>query len=237
MCNAYSLTLPRSAIIEIAGDLARQLDLPLEPLKLPAELGPRYRYSPRQWAPILRLTETGRLELTMALWGFLIQGGKPGFAPTNARSDKLEQGWPWKLVSHDQRCLVLADGFFEPEKPAGDKAVVPWSYYARGNRQPFWMGGLWNLGPHPKTGEPTTSFTVITTAANQTIRIHNRMPVIIEDEDIHTWLQAGHTPQRLTTPYPPERMTGWRVADEARNARLPDQAGMIEPVAQTSLFD
>lgn len=237
MCNAYSLTLPRSAIVEIAEDLARQFDLELQPPELPQDLGARFRYSPRQQAPILRLDDQGRLTLSLALWGFLTSGGKPGFAPTNARSDKLEAGWPWKMVSREQRCLVLADGFFEPQKMAGDKAVVPWSYYALGNRQPFLMGGLFNHGPHPKTAETVPSFTVVTTDANETIKVHNRMPVMIDDTNALNWLAPGPVPLDLTKPYPPARMTGWQVPDEARNSRLRDHEGMIAPVAQVGLFD
>ena len=238
MCNAYSLSLPRQSILDIASGLAQQLDLELlDADGLPADLGVRFRYSPRQMAPILHLDDSGRLRWTMALWGFLTKGGKPGFAPTNARSDKLDGGWPWKMVSGTQRCLVPADGFFEPEKPAGDKSVVPWSYYALGNRQPFLMGGLFNFGPHPKSGDEVPSFTIVTTDANSVIRLHNRMPVMINDEQAGHWLEPGPIPQESTKPYPAARMTGWRVIDEARNSRIKDHEGMIEPVSQTSLFD
>ena len=153
MCNAYSLSLPRQAVIDFVIGLANQLELELGELALPEEFGPRYRYSPRQLAPVLDLDGAHRLRLRFALWGLTMPGGRKGFAPTNARGDKLCTGWPWKLISQDQRCLVLADGFFEPDKPAGDKATVPWSYYAMGNRQPFLMAGLFNAGLHPKTGE------------------------------------------------------------------------------------
>ena len=166
----------------------------------------------------------------MGLWGFLVKGGKPGFAPTNARDDKLVAGWPWKLVSRQQRCLVPADGFFEPEKP-GVKGAVPWSYYTLGNRQVFMMAGLWNEAPHPKTGEPVETYTVVTTTANGVIRKHNRMPAILEDVDLATWLKPGLVLTGALKPYPPERMTGWRVSDEARNPRIPDHPGLIESAA------
>ncbi len=229
MCNAYSITHPREAILEIADGLAGQLDLPLDQSGLPADLMPRYRISPRQWAPILYVADD-HLVLTMALWGFLTKGAKPGFAPTNARDDKLTSGWPWKMVSKSQRCLVPADGFFEPEKPAGAKGTVPWSYYAMGNRQIFMMAGLWNRASDLKTGEPVDTYTIVTTSTSAVIRIHDRMPAIVEEDQMRSWLMPGTVPSELLKPYPAERMTGWRVTDEARNSRLPDHAGMVEPV-------
>lgn len=232
MCNAYSLTHPRNDIAQLGIDLARLLGLELDASDLPDDLRPRYRISPRQLAPILRREGEGKLRWSMGLWGFLTKGGKSGFAPTNARDDKLASGWPWKMVSRHQRCLVPTDGFFEPEKRAGEKGTVPWSYYAMGNRQLFLMAGLWNAAEHPKTGEPVESFTVVTTSANAAIRVHDRMPLIVGDEDLETWLRPGDVPSALLKPYPGERMTGWRVIDEARNSRIADHAGMVEPISE-----
>lgn len=235
MCNAYSFTPSRNELVGLANDLAQELGLVLDVTGLPEDLRPRYRYSPRQMAPILRQEDGGTLICELALWGLLTKGGKPGFAPTNARDDKLTTGWPWKMISRAQRCLVPADGFFEPEKEAGAKGTVPWSYYAMGNRQPFFMGGLWNAAAHPKTSETVTTYTVVTTSANDAIRIHNRMPVILEDDGLATWLSPSEVPAHLLKPYPGERMTGWRVMDEARNSRIPDHEGMIEPAAHEDL--
>ena len=56
------------------------------------------------------------------------------------------------------------------------------------------------------------------------------MPLILDDDDHATWLRPGDVPGELLKPYPGERMTGWRVIDEARNSRITSHAGMIEPV-------
>lgn len=233
MCNAYSLTLPRAAVVEFVQEIA----IEFQSSAFQPDWEPRYRISPRQQAPVLLLGETGRLELTMAHWGFLISGGKPGFAPTNARADKLATGWPWKLSSKERRCLVPADGFFEPEKLAGDKAVAPWSYYTIGNRRPFWMGGLFNLGPHPKSGREALSYTIVTTDSNPAIRVHNRMPVILDDHQALSWITPGAVPLGLTEPFKHSTIRGWRVSDTAKNSRISDHEGMIAPLAQNSLFD
>lgn len=229
MCNAYSLTHGRSEIAALGRALALRLATTLDVAAIPADLEPRYRISPLQRAPILLRAGDGGVVGTMGKWGLLVSGGKAGFAPTNARDDKLESGWPWKMISRPQRCLVPADGFFEPEKKAGVKGTVPWSYYAMGNRQLFAMAGLWNRAGDPRSGEMVTSFTVVTTSANAAIRVHDRMPLILEDDDLAAWLAPGAVPTALLRSYPAERMTGWRVIDEARNSRIADHPGMLEP--------
>lgn len=231
MCNAYSLTHPRSDMIAFAEDLARQLDLVLAPSPDPPSTSPpiRYRISPTQFAPILRLGEAGELALDQAYWGFLVAGARRTFAPTNARDDRLTETWPWQQFSRAQRCLVPADGFFEPEKPAGAKGTVPWRYYAMGNRQPFYMAGLYNRAPHPKTGAATLSFTIVTTEANALIYRHNRMPAILDDEACRRWLAPGAVPHSVLGPFPASQMIGHRVCDAARNSRALEHPSMIEP--------
>ena len=236
MCNAYTLTHARAEIRRFAAELAAQLGLLLDDSGLPDDLPPRYGVRPRQRAPMLRL-DGDRLVWTMGLWGLMTRGGKPGFAPTNARDDNLTAVWPWKAISQTQRCLVPADGFFEPEKPAGAKGTVPWSYYTMGNRQLFAMAGLWNAAADPKSGDLVDTFTVVTTDASPVIRIHDRMPAILEgDEAIGAWLRPGAVPRPELRPYPADRMTGWRVPDAARNSRIPDTPSMIEPVGEQGML-
>lgn len=233
MCNAYSLTHPREALVDLGRALARLGGWQLHADLLADPLLPRYRISPRQQAPILRLDRSGRLLFSMGLWGFRPDGGRPGFAPTNARDDRLTEAWPWRQVAETRRCLVLADGFFEPEKPAGARGSAPWSYYALGNRQLFLMAGLWNPAEHPATGARVASYTVVTTGASEAIRLHDRMPAILDgDEAAIDWLRPGEVPRARLRPWPASRLQGWRVADAARNSRLPDTALMIEPVEQ-----
>ena len=53
------------------------------------------------------------------------------------------------------------------------------------------MAGLFNYWkPMASKGRPT--LTVVTTALNRgTARIHNRMPVILQDDQIDTWLDPS----------------------------------------------
>ena len=232
MCNAYTITSNRQGIL----DAARAMGLPLWPDEWP-DPGPRYRVSPRTRAPIVRLND-GRPAWSMALWHFVppAPAEPPKYRLTNARADKLAKGWPWRMVSAAQRCLILADGFYEPEKPAREKGTVPWRYYSMADRTPFVFAGLWCEIADQSTGEVIDGYTIVTTDANPVIHIHERMPAILDPAAYERWLTPGDVPTDLLGPYPAERMQGWRVGPAARSSRSPDVPALIEPVDQPTLL-
>ena len=63
------------------------------------------------------------------------------------------------------------------------------------------VAGLWSEWLDKETGELANSFTIVTTKANSLLKkIHNnpklseaRMPVILEEKDIETWLKPINT--------------------------------------------
>ena len=93
-----------------------------------------------------------------------------------------------------RRCLIPADGFYE-WSVAGDGASTrspkqPW-WIGRRDRQPFWLGGIWDrwIGAD---GSEVESCCVLTTAPNGLMRpIHDRMPVVLPDGLEEAWLDAG----------------------------------------------
>ncbi len=232
MCNAYSLRRSREELVQL-GNHWRQL--PLAVLGDPPDWEPRYRIGPRQRGLILRPQGDGQgVAWSLASWGLIPPGSKAPtkFTLTNARDDKLF-GWPWSPVVRQGRCIVLCDGFYEPEKPARTPGKVPWSYYQRLGGGVFGMAGLVSEAQDPETGEVTDTYTVVTTAASPVIREHDRMPVIVDEADWAAWLAPGEPPAELLRPYPAERMEGWRVPDAARSSRGPDHPGLITPVEES----
>ena len=230
MCNAYSITSTREAIRQ----LSMRMELPDWPERAP-DPGPRYRVSPRTRAPIVRLRDDAPT-WSEALWRFIPPGSRypRQLQLTNARDDKLVEGWPWKLVSRRQRALILATGFYEPEKVAGSKEKVPWRYYSMTDGEPFFFAGLWTVATDPETGEVFDAYAIVTTSANETIHIHDRMPVILDPAGYGRWLEPGDVPTDLLRPYPADQMQGWRVDDAARSSRSPDLPSLIEPVPPAS---
>lgn len=235
MCNAKSHRKSADELTGFGLELGLKFSGDVPPFP------PRYRIGPRQRHVIFIVDEEGLVRPTIAVWDLIPPGKAKPFLRTNARADGLRTTWPWKSLLR-KRCLVPADGFYEPEKPARTKGTVPWSFYARKDGGLFMMAGLFNETTDPDTGEIITSYTVITTEANAVIQIHDRMPVILEPADCRLWLEADDLPETVLRPYPADGMTGWRVTDEARNSRVPENPGMVEPVedveteVQTSLF-
>ncbi len=252
MCNAFSLRHSRDELHRFVEELGLQLADPLP------EAAPRYRIGPRERPLIFRPAaeggDGGQVRAENALWDLIPPGesqgnggtpaapyaGRSGYLLTNARSDKLANGWPWRLVAQRGRVLVPADGFYEPDKPARDKGKAPWSYYARPDGGLFAFAGLCSETLDPQSGEIVTSFAIVTTEANATVRArrHDRMPVLLPPEQAKAWLFAERLPEALLRPAPEnapdEALTAWRVGAAAKNFRLPDHPGMIAPAEETA---
>jgi putative SOS response-associated peptidase YedK len=225
MCNAYNLRHRNEAIL----DIARAMQLPI--LDLP-EFPPLWRIGIKQRGLILRPQGDGPLIWSWARWSLVPPGAKevPPYPLNNARSDKLD-AWPWRAVRR-QRCLVPTSGFWEPEKPARSKEVAPWSYYSLKDDRPFFMAGLWSEVRDPATGEAADTYTVIITDANAAMRVHDRMPVILQGAAAREWVEPGPLPAELLQPYAAaDEMAAWRVSDAAKNSRIEPFPGMAEPVA------
>lgn len=112
----------------------------------------------------------------------------------NARIETLDQKPSFKLVLA-QRCLVLADGFYE-WKWLDLKGKVKQKYLLTlPESEGFAFAGLWNAWRDKSTGEMLHTYTIITTGANKLMReIHNtkqRMPVILSPHAEKSWLKGG----------------------------------------------
>ncbi|MBN1548789.1 MAG: SOS response-associated peptidase, partial [Syntrophaceae bacterium] len=124
----------------------------------------------------------------------------------NARAETLAQKPSFRSIFKRQRCLVVADGFYEWEKTAGKR--IP-HYYQLASGHPFGFAGLYD--GHIRDGKMMRTCTIITTTPNDLIRaIHDRMPVIVSKGEEAIWLDpAVSDPERLLSmlrPYPPEAM-------------------------------
>lgn len=112
----------------------------------------------------------------------------------------------------NERCLILADGFFEWKQEGVRK--IP--YFIRLKSQaPFGFAGLWSNWVNPNGGE-IKSCTIVTCEPNELISpIHNRMPVIVPRDKREEWLDpTNHHAARLQSilqPYPADEMEAYPV--------------------------
>jgi len=179
-------------------------------------LKPRYNLAPGQEAPVVIYEDSKILRLMQ--WGLVPSWAKEasiGYKMINARAETLTQKPSFKKSFKQRRCLVLADGFYEWRKGTGGRTKIPLRFVLK-NREPFAFAGLWDTWQKPD-GDLLHSFTIITTESNELIRpIHDRMAVMLRQEDEAKWLDPDLKDVEqlipLLKPYPSDQMEGYEVS-------------------------
>jgi putative SOS response-associated peptidase YedK len=192
---------------------------------------PRFNVAPSQDAPIVLRESPNRLE--MMHWGLIPSWSKAertGLKLINARSESVMEKPMFKRLMEDHRCLVPATGFYEWMNT--EEGKVP--YYFSSKRGDY-MGfaGLYDRWHSPE-GSVVSSFTILTTAANELMSpIHDRMPVIVRPEDEDIWVERKSLDPnimgRVLTPYPSDELVAYPVAKMVRNPEV-EGPDLIRPV-------
>lgn len=213
MCGRFALVTPvtelkkRFSIKHVSGDLQ-----------------PRYNVAPGQMMPIIGMEDSE--QMTFAKWGLIPRWAndeKIGYKMINSRAETIFEKPSFRDAIHTQRCLVLADGFYEWDKK-GDKKI-PY-YITLKNKEPFAFAGIsaqWHDNTHF-----IHSFSIITTEANDLIgTIHDRMPVILEKNEEKQWLDVHMKDEQIAQfldKYPDKEMSMYSISTLVNNPRndLPD---------------
>ena len=148
----------------------------------------------------------------------------------NARAETVASSKAFKSAFEKQRCLVVADGFYEWRKEGTTRKPF---YVRLKSHKPFGFAGLYNAWMSPD-GELLTMSTVITTGANQLVMpIHERMPVIAPADKYDLWLdprvQDSSVLPGLLNPYPSEEMELFPVTPKVNSFKF-DSPESIEPL-------
>ena len=110
----------------------------------------------------------------------------------NARGESIFEKASFRDSAEEKRCLILADGFFEPHHE--NNIAIPYFCYQPTeedqNGQLFLFAGLYN-----ELDEDKLTTTIITTEANAFFsEVHNkrkRMPLVLDDHYYEDWLDEG----------------------------------------------
>ena len=151
----------------------------------------------------------------------------------NAKAETLTDRPAYRNAFLKRRCVLPAEAFYEWVGPKKERQPLN---IARKDRKLLSMAGLFNYWkPAASQGRPMLTFTVVTTAPSQWMaRIHNRMPVILQDDQIDTWLDPTVSdPQQLSQllKAPPEDFLDcYPVSREMNSVRedLPANAERID---------
>jgi putative SOS response-associated peptidase YedK len=180
MCTRYVFTDPAEAIRDLFRITA---PLPNWP--------PNYNVAPTNIMPVVRPIDGGR-ELAMMEWGlipFFSKDGKRSFTTFNARSEELRTKPMYREPFKTRRCIVPATGYIEFSGPKGDKQT---HLFTRTDGQPIALGGLWDRWRSRDNSERKETYTVVTTAPSAFAgQFHERMPLVLELEDVDAWLGAA----------------------------------------------
>jgi putative SOS response-associated peptidase YedK len=212
MCGRFTLRTP-------ARDLVEVFELLREP-----ELTPRFNIAPTSQVAVVRQVGNFR-ELSSMRWGLVppwSKDPKAGLPLINARAETLATKPAFRSAFKRRRCLIPADGFYEWQKIAGAKVKQP-LYIRFAKDRPFAFAGLWEKW-HNDEGSTLESCAIITTEPNDVMRpIHDRMPVILPDEEYARWLDSKNEDveelQELLRPYPAEEMAAFPITTFVNSPR------------------
>jgi len=206
MCGRFT---EKAKAEKIAGDLKT-------PVARIPKIKPRYNIAPSQ--PVLCMFRGKEQESSVEFfrWGLIPAWAKDpsvGHRMINARAETLTAKPAFRTLMETNRCLVIADGFYE-WKDEGSRKIP---YYIRLKTDSvFTFAGLWSEWHSPE-GDSIRSCTIITGEPNELMKpIHPRMPVIVSEKSRMTWLHPGHgaLPDVMAclAPYPASEMDAYPVS-------------------------
>jgi len=143
-------------------------------------------------------------QAVLARWGlvpFWAKDLKVGYRMINARAEGLlkSRAYAPLFKKRDNRCLILADGFYEWMKAENPKSPKQPVRFTVDGGEPFAFAGL--ATTREWEGEDLTSCAIITTDANEEVaRVHDRMPVILPDAEAEAaWMSGELDPEEAVS--------------------------------------
>lgn len=140
---------------------------------------------PGDFAAVLAPNRRRETSLFVMQWGFRMEKR----LVFNARCETAAQRPMFRQSLQDRRCLIPAAAFFEWDRRL--KKAAKFRFWTEGSPM-MYFAGLYRFEP----GTATPAFTVLTRQAEGCIAdIHDRMPVIVREEQLDLWLDHGIAPQ------------------------------------------
>jgi len=225
MCGRFTLTTPAEEWSDLFA---------VEPL----EAEPRYNIAPTENVIVVRCDESGGREAVRLRWGLIPSfSDGPDDVPLliNARCETIREKPSFKDSFQRRRCLVVADGFYEwLDDDTGKRAF--WIHLAAGG--PFGFAGIWDRWE----GEdgPIESCAILTTAASEDLRpIHDRMPGVLDHQQVRRWLHPDAGPSELSSlvDHPdPGRLALREVSTRVNSVKYDDPECLAPAGTQVDLF-
>ncbi len=192
---------------------------------------PRFNVAPGQ--DVITIINDGTKNRVGTLrWGFVpsfAKDEKIGYQMINAKAETLHQKPSFLPSLTHKRCVILADSFYEWKKDSVSK--TPMRILMK-DENLFPMAGLWSTFTK-EDGTKLHTCTIITTQANEIMKdIHERMPVILDEDSKKIWLNPRMTNlyelSSLLKPYQSKLMKTYPVSSIV-NLATNDTKDCIKP--------
>jgi putative SOS response-associated peptidase YedK len=226
MCDRYSAAGTLDEFAKMIGFIIR---VPF--------FAPRFNIAPHQQAPVIVL-ENNQPTMKLMRWGLIPSWAKDesiGDKLINARAETVSEDNSFKKPFDFQRCLVVADGFYEWQLSGTSR--TPFRFTMK-DKSFFCMAGLWerwikqpergefsfdNDGDTPPPSRLIETFSIITTTANPMVAaVHERMPVILQSSHWQWWIddrRKGEDVKFLLRPFEAGDMDCYRVSPLVNDAK------------------
>lgn len=199
------------------------------------DVRPSFNIAPS--ARIVTVTEDAdeSRHLKLMRWGLIPSWAKDpsiGNKLANARGETVAEKPSFRSAFRSRRCLIPASGFYEWKTIAGRKQPYFISYRSG---EPLVMAGIWESW-RAAGGEAVETCCIITTDANEFMQpIHDRMPVLLDQRQWHTWLNPqGARPEVLQSMLKSNEsklMQAWPVTVELNRVGMRDDSGLVENIS------
>jgi putative SOS response-associated peptidase YedK len=178
VCGRFTQERPASELADIFG---------AEPLV--DDPGGHFNVAPTDGASVV-VQRDDRRAITSYRWGLIPHwagDAKVGSRMFNARAETITSSPAFRDAFVRKRCLVPVDSFYEWKREGSIRQ--PYRIVRRDGR-PLALAGLWAGWRDPSIDQVRRTFTIITTTPNDTLAdVHDRMPVVIDQDAWDRWLE------------------------------------------------
>jgi len=186
---------------------------------------PNFNMAPTQHSPVV-IVRNGQPAVERFRWGLVPFWAKSikaaaKYSLINARGEEITEKRSYAKAFQRRRCVVPLSGFYEWKREGTRKR--PFAIHLR-DHPIMSVAGVWERWQPDGDAEPVYSFSIVTTRANTYMAdIHDRMPVILDGQDVEHWLdpevQEPEHVLSLVRPCPPEWLTAYEVSTAVNSPR------------------
>jgi putative SOS response-associated peptidase YedK len=130
-------------------------------------------------------------------WGLIPRDAdtRPDSQPMNARAETIADKPIFRDAYRKRRCVVPIDAFHQKDARGRLHTIK------RADGEPLAVAAIWENWKNPDTGEWERTFATITVPANAAVApVHDRMPLVLDKQDIDRWLGTEEDPRDLVKP-------------------------------------